>query len=82
MAAGVQVSNIEEYRSAVLTAKLCADLLKRHDLPKMLEAIERGHAFGPILDPTLYRDKVKAMEEDAELLRAALKLRAYGTDGL
>jgi hypothetical protein len=61
-----------------MTAKLCADLLAQHDLPGLLRDIERAHAAGPILDPTLYRDKAKAMDEDAELLRAALKLRAFG----
>lgn len=64
------------YRSAVATAQLCAQLLSQHDLPQLLRDIERADAIGPILDPTLWRDKNKAMEEDKELLEAANKLRA------
>ena len=51
-----------------------AGLLSQLDLPAMLERIERAHALGPMLDPTLYRAKAKAMDEDAELIRAALPL--------
>jgi hypothetical protein len=63
------------YQSAVKTAALCAQMLAQFDIPELLTAIERGHAFGPILDPTLYRDKAKAMNEDKELLQAANHLR-------
>lgn len=72
-------AKIKEYQDAVLTAKLCANMLIAHDLSGLLAAIERADAIGPLLDPTLWRDKQKAMEEDAELLRAALKLRKFGT---
>ena len=67
--------NVILYQSAVKTAALCAQMLAQFDIPELLHAIERGHAFGPILDPTLYRDKHKAMDEDKELLEAANRLR-------
>lgn len=73
-----QEEMVNEYQAAVLAAKLCANLLATHDIPGFLKAIERSHAIGPMLDPTLYRAKVKAMEEDKELLEAALKLRKFG----
>ena len=42
------------------------------DLPlqEMLNAISHSHSFAHILDPTLYRDKMGAMEEDEAVLRA------------
>lgn len=65
---------IRKYRVAVATISTASNMVAMHDIPELLAAIERGHSVGPILDPTLYRDKAKAMEEDAELLRAALPL--------
>lgn len=70
--------SVEEYQSAVVAAKFCANLLAGHDINKLLDAIERADAVGPVLDPTLYRDKQKAMHEDKELLQAALKLARFG----
>lgn len=64
----------ETYRAAVQAAVLCAKMLHQWPLPELLRDIEHAHAVGPILDPTLYRDKNSAMDEDAELLRAALPL--------
>jgi hypothetical protein len=71
----------ETYQSAVLSAKLCADLLRHHDIPEILGAIERAETLGPVLDPTLYRQKIRVMEEDRELLRAAQVLRKFGREG-
>jgi hypothetical protein len=45
-----------------------------HDIPKLLADIERADAVGWAIDPTLYRDKVDAMNEDREVLKAALPL--------
>lgn len=66
-------AKIEEYRQAVMTAALCRQLLAQHDLPVLLRAIESADAFGPILDPTFYREKAGAMEEDRRMLEAALR---------
>jgi hypothetical protein len=63
-----------EYQAAVAVCATTAGVLTHVDLPAILESIEKAHTVGPILDPTLYRDKRKAMEEDAELLKAALPL--------
>lgn len=69
---------IAEYRNAVHACTLVASLLRAHDLPDLLQAIERAHAVGPILDPTLYRNKSAALLEDAEVLKAALPLWRLG----
>lgn len=36
-------------------------------------AARHADAFGPILDPTFYREKAGAMEEDRRMLEAALR---------
>lgn len=64
------------YRAAVLTCALAGKLLAEHDLPAVLEAIERAEAAGPVLNPTLWKERHKAMLEDKEIVQAALPLRA------
>lgn len=46
-------------------------------LEDWLAAIERSHALGPILDPTLWREANEKMDEVAEMIRAALPLKHY-----
>lgn len=70
--------NTKEYQATVKHVALMAQLLAGLDIPAILAAIDRAGAIGPILDPTLYREKNQAMEEDAELLRAAIPLRTFG----
>ena len=62
------------YRAAVLACAAAGGMLAAHDLAETLRAIETAETMGPIIDPTLFKDKAKAMREDAELLRAALPL--------
>ena len=70
-----QASSAEiRYQVAVKACIVACLIVTQHDIPGMLEAIERAHSIGPFLDPTLYRDKVGAMEQDKEILRAALPL--------
>lgn len=63
-----------EYQAAVGTCALLGTMLVEHDLPGMLNAIERADSIGCMIDPTLYRDKVEAMHQDKDLLEAALPL--------
>lgn len=65
---------VEEYRAAVRACVITVALLKQHDLPALLKAIDTADAVGPFLDPTLWRDKHEKMTEDRELLEAALPL--------
>lgn len=73
-----QIAKIAEYREAVHTVVLCARMIAVHDLPAILESIERADIVGPMIDPTLWREKHKAMDQDREILRAALDLHAIG----
>lgn len=70
----MNAEKIAEYRAAVTQVALAARVIGSHDLPGLLAAIETAHAVGPMLDPTLYREGVKAMDEDADVLRAAMPL--------
>lgn len=63
-----------EYQAAVGTCALVGVMLTEHDLPGMLNAIEHAEAVGPMIDPTLYRNKHEAMGHDKDLLEAALPL--------
>lgn len=69
--------SIGAYQDAVRACALLAGLLLMHDLPALLRAIERADAIGPLVDPTLWRDKGAAMLQDKELLEAALPLWQY-----
>lgn len=63
-----------EYQAAVGSCALVGSMLTQYDLPEMLRAIEHAEAMGPMIDPTLYREKADAMDEDKTLLEAALPL--------
>lgn len=65
---------ISEYRSALLLILNSARVMTVIDLPQLLSDIESAHAVGPMVDPTLYREKMRAMNEDKEILTAALPL--------
>jgi len=62
---------IAEYRDAVRRAAFAASMLIAIDFDKMLREIDHADAVGALLDPTLYREKSKAMHEDRALLVAA-----------
>lgn len=68
----------ELYQATVRQCHGIALALTMHDIPGMLRAIDRADTMGPILDPTLWRDKHKAMEEDKKTLEAALPLWQLG----
>jgi hypothetical protein len=63
-----------EYQQALFTVATASRLLVDVDVPDLLNRIERAHSFGCMVDPTLYRDKVAAMDQDKEMLEAALPL--------
>lgn len=63
------------YRSVVVTASFAAKMLEHLDFDAVIAAIDRAEAVGPIVDPTLYREKSQAMREDRELLVAARELQ-------
>lgn len=70
-----------EYRAAVMACAMARQLLQVHDLEGILQEIASAEVTGPMLDPTLYRDKSKAMAEDRALIEAALPLARFGAEG-
>jgi hypothetical protein len=67
-------ANLALYQSAVRTSLMCAGIVGQFDIPALLEAIERADAMGPLFDPTLWISNHGKMEEDREVLKAALPL--------
>lgn len=65
------MSDKEAYISAHTAATMAYSLLSMHDYGKLIEAQNTADAIGPIIDPTLYRDKMKAMHEDRTIFEAA-----------
>lgn len=67
------MSDAEAYKEARIACQLARTILKAHedDFAELLRAISRAETLGPILDPTLYRDKRKAMDEDRKVFEAA-----------
>jgi len=67
----------EEYRQHLTTIVMAARALVDVPVDEMLRMIDRADSLGPILNPTLWIQRNKAMHEDAEMLRAAQPLIAY-----
>lgn len=63
----------DSYISARMACEVARNLLTGHDFEELLRDIGDADALGPMIDPTLYRDKSRAMAEDAEVFRAALR---------
>jgi hypothetical protein len=63
----------DAYRNARLACELARNLLREHDFGELLRAIGRAEALGPMLDPTLYREKAGAMDEDRKVFEAAAR---------
>jgi hypothetical protein len=66
--------HLADYQAAVVACHLARALLHDYDLPSLLRAIEHSEAVAPIIDPTLYREKAKAMKQDRDIIRAAMAL--------
>lgn len=64
--------DVQTYQDARMACEHVRAVLAARDFSKLLEAIERAHALGPIMDPTLYCERCAAMDEDAKVFRAAL----------
>jgi len=68
----------KEWRDLIKFLASQASLMEMLPLDEALAAANKADALGPILDPTLYREKQRALDEDRELIRAALPLWSYG----
>jgi hypothetical protein len=63
-----------EYRSALYMIIAAGEALTTLNLPDLLNQISRAEAVGPILDPTLFRNKYQALRIDKALIEAAMPL--------
>ncbi len=64
----------DRYRVAIKSCINAGFILTEHNLPKVLATVNQAEAIGPILNPTLFREKAQALREDKELLEAAMPL--------
>lgn len=66
--------SVAEYRASVVQILMAARLLVQVNIPKLLESIEYADAFGCFTDPTLWIKNRGKMNEDREIIEAALPL--------
>jgi hypothetical protein len=60
----------EEYVLRLHHAWLMASIVREMPLAAMIDVMERADAVGPMLHPTLYREKRDALAQDLRLVRA------------
>ncbi len=65
---------IDDHATIVKTVVMIARTLNVYDIPKAIEAATRALELAPYIDPTAWMRNHKALEEDREMLRAALPL--------
>ena len=65
---------IEAYRHAVAVAAIASNMLEGIDFAQLISDIDKADAIEPLVDPTLYRERSKAMHEDRALFVAAMQL--------
>lgn len=76
---GPATVELDDWQAAVVACGIAARMLGQHDIARLIAQGERALDIGPLLDPTLYREKGQALREDIEALRAALPLAKFGT---
>ncbi len=69
-----------EYQSLLKYLAQTAVLLTEMPIDELLLGIEKAEAVGPMLDPSLYREKSAAMAQDKKLLQAAKSLMVIGKE--
>ena len=69
-----------EYSERLRLLYTYAGLIAGFDIPGLIEAIDKADALGPILDPTLWMQNHKAMDDNRALLAAFLPLWTFVTD--
>ena len=60
----------DNYQTTLASLWALAFLVEEAPLAEMLAAAEHADTVGAIVDPTLYREKMRALHEDMEMLRA------------
>ena len=64
----------EDYQNAIGACVTAARIITLYDLPDLLASIATADALGPVLDPTLWIQNNRKMEEDRKIIEAALPL--------
>lgn len=72
-AATIEPLTREEYSACQLLLLQLVRKLEELPLDRMVASIERAHAVGPMLDPTLYRRGVDNLQEIGRLAGALLR---------
>lgn len=67
-------SALVDHRETTMMVIGAARIISVLELDIALRQAERALDMGPILDPTLWRDKHKALEQDIQILKAGLPL--------
>lgn len=62
--------NEAEYKAAQMQLVMLARILADIDLPALQNLITRGNSIGPIIAPTMYRDKMGDLERMEGLVQA------------
>jgi hypothetical protein len=65
---------VRDYQNTLFMIIAAGEALTIHDLPAMLDAINRAEGLGPLLNPTLFIQKSGAMSIDKALVEAAMPL--------
>ncbi len=65
------MANVETWQGAVMASMIAAELLKHHPLADLVRAGERSQSIGPLVDPTLWIKKHRALAQDLVVLKAA-----------
>ena len=66
----------EEYRSALIQCWMLANLSENIPTGEMLSRIAAADTIGPMIDPTLWMEKHKAMKEDKKIIEAIATLQS------
>jgi hypothetical protein len=72
---GEQRVTRDNYQANLASTWALAFLVEEAPLAEMLAAAEHADTIGAIVDPTLYRDKMRQLHEDMEMLRALLHVQ-------
>lgn len=73
----IRPSTPAEYKDALRAILIAAKMIRSWDLADLERGMTHNLEVGHLIDPTLWLTKHKALEQDRELVRAALYLWRY-----
>ncbi len=71
-------ADAESYRAKLVVCVSAAQILADLDLEKLIEDGQRALEIGCLLNPSAWIEKHEALEQDIEVMRAALPLAKLG----